>query len=178
MLLKISNQILQPNHLSMRNRLFKLIFLISIGLFGCNHGTKNTTSQGGDELINSPEHHFIAIFQKDSAFLKFKTMPNGKIQGSLVIKYAEPEPDALEKAFYHGEIIGQFKKDTLFADYIFADGTKSTKYRNPIAFLKKDDQLVLGFGAIENYLGKTWFINHKAINFSKSRFKFIPTKTE
>ncbi|WP_143167311.1 hypothetical protein [Mucilaginibacter sp. OK098] len=106
--------------------------------------------------------------------MKFKTMPNGKIYGRLVLKYSEPQSYDLEKEFDHGEIIGQFKKDTLFADYIFADGANRTVYRNPIALLKKSQKLVLGFGAIENYVGKSWFINHKAINFTRSRFQFLP----
>ena len=162
----------------MKTEIYKLIFFIPVFLFSCNHDTKNTAAQRGDnyKLINYPEQCFIAIYQKDSAFLKFKTMPNGKIYGRLVLKYAELQSNDLEKEFDHGEIIGQFKKDTLFADYIFADGTKSTVYKNPIALLKKSDKLILGFGAIENYLGKSWFINHKAINFNKSRFQFVPTE--
>jgi len=155
-----------------------LLFFCSMLLFSCNHGTKNTASRndGNHKLAENHEQCFTAIYQKDSAFLRFKTMPNGKIKGRLVIKYAEPEPDALEKDFYHGEITGQFKKDTLFADYIFADGANKTVYRNPIALLKKNNKLMLGFGAIENYLGKTWFINHKEINFNRSRFQFLPTE--
>ncbi|MDB4919669.1 hypothetical protein [Mucilaginibacter sp.] len=162
----------------MKNELYKLIFFISVFLFSCNHDTKNTALRSGDKykLINYPEHCFIAIYQKDSAFLKFKTMPNGKIYGKLVIKYSERQSNNQEKEFDHGEIIGQFKKDTLFADYIFADGTKRTHYRNPIALLKKGPKLVLGFGAIGYYVGKSWFINHKAINFTRSRFQFLPTE--
>ena len=160
----------------MKDEIYKLIFCISVLLFSCNHGTKNTAPRSRDKykLMNYPEHCFIAVYQKDSAFLKFKTMPKGKIYGRLVLKYSEPQSNDLEKEFDHGEITGQFKKDTLFADYIFADGTKTTIYRNPIALLKKGQKLVLGFGAIENYLGKTWFINHKAINFNRSRFQFLP----
>jgi hypothetical protein len=162
----------------MKNETYKLIFFISVFLFSCNHDTKNTAARSGDnyKLINYPEHCFIAIYQKDSAFLKFKTMPNGKIYGRLVIKYSERQSNNQEKEFDHGEIIGRFKKDTLFADYIFADGTKRTHYRNPIALLKKGPKLVLGFGAIGYYVGKSWFINHKAINFNRSRFQFSPTE--
>lgn len=154
------------------------LLLISILVSGCNHDTRNSAQRNEDnyKLIKSPEQCFIAVYQKDSAFLKFKSMPKGKIQGKLVMKYSEPDPITSEKEFYHGEITGEFKKDTLFVDYIFADGAKPTMYRNPLALLKKDNTLILGFGAIENYLGKTWFINHKAINFNKSRFQFQPAE--
>jgi len=66
-------------------------------LFSCNSGTKKIASYKDDnhKLIENREQCFTAIYQKDSAFLRFKTMPNGKIKGRLVIKYAEPEPDAL-----------------------------------------------------------------------------------
>ncbi len=159
----------------MKNEIYRLMFFISICLVSCNHGTKNAAlrNKGDYKLIENHEQCFTAIYQKDSAFLKFKTLPNGKINGRLVIKYADPEPDALEKDFYHGEISGQFKKDSLFSDYIFTDGAKTTVYRNPIALLKKNNKLMLGFGATENYLGKTWFINHKEINFNRSRFQFL-----
>jgi len=162
----------------MKNDIYTLIFFISMFLFSCNHDTKNTAPHNNDnhKPIENHEQCFLAVCQKDSAFLKFKTMPKGKIQGELVIKYAEPAPNTLEKEFYHGDITGQFKKDTLFVDYIFADGAKTTIYRNPMALLKKNNKLILGFGAIENYLGKTWFINHKEINFNKSRFQFLPTE--
>ena len=159
----------------MKNHTYKLIFIISAFLFGCQH-SKNSAPLNNDDysLIQRPEQCFLATFQKDSAFLKFKTLSNGKIRGKLIIKYAELEPLAVEKEFYHGEIKGQFTKDTLFADYLFADGNKLGIYRNPLAFLKKGNKLVLGFGAYVNYLGKTWLIHHQSINFDKCRFQFVP----
>jgi hypothetical protein len=162
----------------MKNGLYGLIFLAAVFLPGCEHYAKNSAQQDAENyrLSKSPEQCFVAVYQKDSAFLKFKAMPQGKIQGSLVIKYAELEPLALEKEFYNGEIKGRFTKDTLFAEYTFTDGTKKTVYKNPIALLRKGNQLLLGFGVTVNYLGRTWFPNHKAINFAKGRFQFAPVK--
>lgn len=162
----------------MKNKTYNLIFLLSVLLFGCRNHAKYKTLVNADDysLIKQPEQCFTATFEKDSAFFKYKTLPNGKIRGMLTIKYAEPEPLAVEKNFYHGEIKGRFTNDTLFADYIFANGKKMGIYRNPLAFLKKDNKLVLGFGAYVNYLGKTWLMNHQAINFNKGRFQFMPAK--
>ena len=162
----------------MKNEIYTVMFFISMCLFSCNQDTKNAAQRNEDnyKLIKSPEQCFIAVYKKDSAFLKFKTTPKGKIQGRLVIKYSEADPITFEKEFYHGQITGQFKKDTLFADYVFADGAKKTVYKNPIALLKKNNKLILGFGAIENYLGKSWLMNHKEINFNRSRFQFLPTE--
>jgi len=164
----------------MKNEIYTCIFFTSIFLFSCHRNVKNTTQPRDDiyRAIKNPEQCFIAVYQTDSAFLRYKTTPNGKIQGRLVIKYGELEPLALAKEFYHGEITGQFNKDTLFADYVFANGAKPALYRNPIALLKKGDKLVLGFGAYVNYLGRTWLMNHQAINFTKSRFQFAPGECE
>ena len=163
-------------NLKMKNDIYKLIFLIPVFLFSCNHHKKDTTPRNLDTytLIKNPERCFVAVYQKDSAFLKYKTAPDGKIQGRLIIKYAEPEAMALEKEFYHGDIKGKFTKDTLFADYLFVDGIHKTIYRNPLALLRKDNKLVLGFGVTINYLGRTWFRDHHAISFNNSRFKFAP----
>jgi hypothetical protein len=162
----------------MKNQICICVFLISASLFSCNHNKKNAAPTSGDnyEAIKSPEQCFTAIYQKDTAFLKFKTMPNGKIQGDLVMKYGELQPAALTKEFYRGKITGQFTKDTLFADYTFTNDTDKTVYRNPIALLKRDNKLILGVGATKSYLGRTWFIDHRAINFNNSRFQFVPGK--
>jgi len=162
----------------MKNQIYKLVLFIPLFLFSCNHGTKNTALRHEDSysLIRKPEQCFTAVFQKDTAFLKFKTMPNGKILGKLIIKYGELEPLASEKELYRGDISGKFNRDTLFADYVFTNGAKKTIYRNPLALLMKNNKLVLGYGTTINYLGRTWFMHHQAINFNNSRFQFLPAE--
>ena len=157
----------------MKNEIYKLIFFISVFLFSCKYPTKVADDY---KHVKGAEQCFAAVFQKDSAFLKFKTLPNHEIHGTLVIKYAEIEPNDLKKNLYHGEITGKFAKDTLFADYVFADRAEKTIYTNPIALLRKGGKLVLGSGAIETYLGKSWLMNHQAINFNKCRFQFVPAE--
>ena len=160
----------------MKNQIYKLVLFIPLFLFSCNHGTKNTALRHEDSysLIRKPEQCFTAVFQKDTAFLKFKTMPNGKILGKLIIKYGQLEPLAVKKEFYRGDISGQFNRDTLFIDYVFTDRDEKGLYRNPLALLRKNDKLMLGFGATINYLGRTWFRRHQEINFNNSRFQFTP----
>jgi hypothetical protein len=84
---------------------YRYALLISVGLFGCKYKLTDTES-GSYRRIESPEQCFKAIFQKDSAVLKFKTLPNGKILGRLFMKYGEPEPLAKEKEYYRDEIKG------------------------------------------------------------------------
>jgi hypothetical protein len=159
----------------MKNKIYRHIFL-SVFLLSCHRGAKNTVLPVDDnyKMAKNNEQCFTAIFQKDTATLKFNTMPNGKIEGRLVISYGELEPLALKKEFYHGEITGHVTKDTLFADYLFADGAAKTIYRNPMAFLLKDGKLILGVAAIENYLGRNFFVSK--IRFNRSRFQFEPAE--
>jgi len=160
----------------MKNEIYKVVFFIPLLFFSCTYVVKNNSPQPEDSysLISKPEQCFTAVFQKDSAFLKFKTMANGKILGKLIIKYGELEPLAVKKEFYRGDISGQFNRDTLFIDYVFTDRDEKGLYRNPLALLRKNDKLMLGFGATINYLGRTWFRRHQEINFNNSRFQFTP----
>lgn len=157
----------------MKNKLWPLIFVGPLLLFSCNNGVKHTASPDDYNLIKGPEQCFTAVYQKDSAFLKYKSLPDGKIQGKLVIKYGELELLAQEKEFYHGYIKGNFNGDTLFADYSFTNGDKKAIYRNPIALLNKGGKLAMGSGVTINYLGRTWFRDHSTINFNKCRFVFV-----
>jgi hypothetical protein len=53
-----------------------------------------------------------------------------------------------------GKILGEFRGDTLFASYTFIQGGYEKKtYKNPMAFLKKGNELILGNGKIETNMG-------------------------
>jgi hypothetical protein len=158
-------------NMQIKNEVYKLIFFSSAFFFSCKYAPKKADDY---KHVKGAEQCFTAIFQKDSAFLRLKTMPNHEIRGSLVIKYSNLEPNELKKHSYHVEITGKFTKDTLFADYSFADRAEKTMYQNPIALLREGNKLVMGFGAIETYLGRSWLMDHKAINFAKCRFQFAP----
>jgi hypothetical protein len=68
-----------------------------------------------------------------------------------------------------GEISGEFG-DTLFASYtLFKVAIKKT-YKNPMAFLKRGDDLILGNGEIT--LGASHFVNDAAIDFDRVKYKF------
>lgn len=157
----------------MKNQIYGCIFCVSALLFGCNNTHTKKTAQAGQAAVKY-EQCYTAVFQKDSAFLQLDTMAQGKVKGHLVIKYGEIVPPAAKKEYYDGEIDGKFTGDTLFADYRFTNAADKGIYQNPVALLKRDGKLLMGSGATENYLGKTWFVNHKAINFDKSRFQFVP----
>lgn len=100
---------------------------------------------------------------------------DGRIKGRLSVKYFNPDSVAKARQPTDGEFGGQFKGDTLLADYNFTSGkNKDAKYFNPIALLHKGDTLIMGHGAMYYYLGRTYFDPKTPIIYSNSRFRFLP----
>lgn len=115
---------------------------------------------------------YKALYDNDTIDLKINTLKNGKITGDMVMKII----DMPEKI---GKISGEFHGDTLFADYSFIEGTNTkTTFKNPMAFLKHDNELILGSGKIETYLGKSYFAKGTPINFEKVKYKFTSVDCE
>ncbi|HSD05704.1 hypothetical protein [Flavobacterium sp.] len=109
---------------------------------------------------------YKALYENDTIDLKINTLKNGKIAGDMVMKI-ENKPEKV------GTIEGEFRGDTLFADYSFIQGTnKDRVFKNPMAFLKRNDSLVLGSGEIITYLGKSYFTKGKPLNFKTVKYKF------
>lgn len=136
-----------------------LPFLASCG----NSENKKDTANAIDS--NAKKECFIAIDGADTAYLDLR-ISEIKVDGDLWIKYAD-------KPSNKGTVTGKFSGDTLFVDYTFNVGeTKSPIYKNPLAFLKKDQQLILGVGVIETSYGKSYFVKDKPINFERGKFTF------
>ena len=86
-----------------------------------------------------------------------------------MIKYTGKEQNV-------GTIAGKFNGDTLFVDYTFTVGeSDKPTYKNPLALLKKDKQMILGVGQIETTLGRSYFVKGEPINFERGKFTFEPT---
>ncbi len=156
----------------MKSSLFYLSFLALPLMLSCNQsGSKDPASK--DSLHASADtvgskQCYIAVDVKDTAEFSFNNFKDGKLRGHLVFRY-------LDKGKNDGEISGVFRGDTLFADYTFKIGTvNKTIYKNPLAFLKKDGNLILGVGQIETSLGRSYFVKGKPIRFDKGRFTFKP----
>ena len=72
-----------------------------------------------------------------------------------------------------GKIAGEFSGDTLFASYTFIQGdNKKVTFKNPMAFLKRGDQLILGNGKMQTTMGATYFVKGSPIDFESVKFKF------
>lgn len=157
----------------MKNSLLYLSFLALPLMFSCNRGgSDNSKSKGRLDALTDTvisKQCFIAVDQKDTATLTINNFENGKVNGHLLIKY-------VDKGKNDGQIEGAYKGDTLFVDYTFKIGTvNKTIYKNPLAFLKKDSNLVMGVGQIETHVGRSYFVKDKPISFEKGRFTFRPT---
>ena len=112
---------------------------------------------------------YKAVYDKDTVALRLNTLQTGKISGSMLMKMEnQPAKD--------GKISGEFRGDTLFADYTFVlGGNTKTTFRNPMAFLKKGNQLVLGNGQIQTTMGASYFVKGKPIDFEHVKYKFDET---
>lgn len=145
-------------------------------IFGCGQAPKEATTSIPAGL-KAGKQSYIALFEKDSAKLDIDIDQYGKVTGALTIKYGELKGEMTELIVNKGEITnGEFKGDTLVANYNFTSGNDKTMYTNPLALLHKGDTLVMGAGKIGNYLGRTYFDPKFPIEYQKARFKFVPVK--
>lgn len=109
---------------------------------------------------------YQAIYENDTINLTLNTLKSGKIDGDMVMKVA----GAPEKV---GDLEGEFRGDTLFADYSFIEGANKEKtFKNPMAFLKRDKQLILGNGTMQTTMGVSYLVKDKPIDFDRVKYKF------
>ena len=117
-----------------------------------------------EEIVSST--CYKATYETDTVDLKINTLKSGKVSGDLVMKlFANPKKI--------GEIYGEFHGDTLLVSYTFIDeGNEKVTYKNPMAFLKKGDELILGNGKMETSMGATYFVKGEPIDYENVKFKF------
>jgi hypothetical protein len=147
----------------MKNLGLFCLLLACIGLESCNKNKKDV-----DALAEKPVsvQCYKAIYEKDTIDLKINTLSTGKISGDMMMK-------VFNKAKKVGKIAGEFRGDTLFADYSFTlVANDKIIYKNPMAFLKRGNELILGNGKIETYLGASYFVKGQPIDFDSVKYKF------
>ena len=109
---------------------------------------------------------YRALYEKDTIDFKMNTLKDGSITGEMVMKVFNM-PRKL------GEIAGEFRGDTLFASYTFIEGAnKKVTFKNPMAFLKRGNELILGNGQIETSMGASYFVKGVPIDFERVKYKF------
>lgn len=152
----------------MRKLLMLGLLLGFIGFQSC----KNNESSNGAEAAKTEVEKYVkvecykTIYESDTIDLRLNTLKDGKIIGNMVMKI-EFAPEKV------GEIKGEFKGDTLFANYTFRQGTNKDRiFKNPMAFLRRGNELILGNGSIVTSLGVSYFEKGKPIDFDKVKYKF------
>nr|WP_315154395.1 hypothetical protein [uncultured Flavobacterium sp.] len=152
----------------MKNLGLFFLLLTCIGFESCkkdqNPKDAETTKVQDEKPISTA--CYKSLYENDTIDLTINTLKNGKITGNMIMKI-ENMPNKI------GKIAGEFRGDTLFADYSFIQGTNDkVKFKNPMAFLKHENELILGSGKIETYLGKSYFVKGTPIEFEKVKYKF------
>ncbi|MDI1318002.1 hypothetical protein [Flavobacterium sp.] len=147
----------------MKNLGFACLLLSCIVFQNCKKDTKEKVV-----VIEKPisVQCYTAVYEKDTLDLKINTLKEGKITGTM------------EMALFNfpkkvGELTGEVRGDTLFASYTFTqDGNKDKTFKNPMAFLKRGNELILGNGEIETTMGASYFVKGKPIDFDQVKYKF------
>lgn len=150
----------------MKNLGLFCLLLACIGFESCNKNQK--AAEATQAVVDKPVsvQCYKALYEKDTIDLKVNTLKNGKISGNMEMKLADM-PVKL------GKIAGEFRGDTLFVAYTFIQGDNDkVTFKNPMAFLKRGDQLILGNGEIETTMGASYFVKGKPIDFENVKYKF------
>ncbi|MFA6277711.1 MAG: hypothetical protein WC622_13230 [Pedobacter sp.] len=107
---------------------------------------------------------YMAISQNDTAWLKIDTSSK-QIKGLLNFSYANAKK-------FEGQFKGTFHGDTLKGHYDFKVNKVDKWYRNPVAFLKKENKLTMGVGEISMVWGSAFFDDKVPVDYQKGRFVF------
>lgn len=144
------------------------LLLACIGLESCNKKQNEEKVDVSAVAETKSVECYHALYEKDTINLKVNTMSDGKVTGDMVMK-------VFDKAEKVGTIAGEYRGDTLFVDYSFtlAENDK-VFYKNPMALLKSGNELILGNGKIETYMGASYFAKGQPIDFERVKYKFSP----
>ncbi|OIV41337.1 hypothetical protein [Flavobacterium johnsoniae] len=152
----------------MKNLILPCLLVICIGFQSCKNEEKQKEAEAakaeGEKIVSTD--CYKAIYEQDTIDLKLNTLKNGKLTGDMVMKVA---PSTVRT----GEVAGEFHGDTLFIAYTFKDSANKDKiFKNPMALLKRDKQLILGNGTMQTTMGVTYLVKDKPIDFDRVKYKF------
>ena len=116
------------------------------------------------DVVDSPGC-YSSVMGQDTMLLHLNTTGQ-EVTGNLTYNFYEKDDN-------QGTLRGTMHGDTLLADYTFmSEGTESVRQ---VAFLKKADGFVEGYGDAEDLAGKMVFKNTAALDFnSGTAFTKVP----
>ncbi|WP_163400017.1 hypothetical protein [Flavobacterium fluviatile] len=151
----------------MKKLVLSCLILSFAGLQSCKNSENlketETVSTEAEKVVST--QCYEATYETDIIDLKLNILENGKVGGNMSMKVSGAEERI-------GEIKGEFHGDTLFADYTFTEGANKKTFKNPMAFLKKGKQLILGNGTMQTTMGVTYLVKDKPIDFERVKYKF------
>eukprot|EP01012_Entosiphon_sulcatum_P027333 TRINITY_DN32934_c0_g1_i1.p1 TRINITY_DN32934_c0_g1~~TRINITY_DN32934_c0_g1_i1.p1 ORF type:complete len:158 (+),score=22.65 TRINITY_DN32934_c0_g1_i1:358-831(+) len=142
-----------------------VLSLATLFMAACQGGTaKKTQAKIDSTIVTNAEtppdavQCYQYIKNRDTATLSIKSEDN-KVTGTLGYNLYEKDKNA-------GTIAGVIKGDTIIASYTFqSEGQKSVR---EVAFLKKGDQLIEGFGDVQEVKGETKYKDLSKLKFDGS----------
>ena len=149
----------------MKNLGLFCLFMFCIAFESCNKNQKIVDIQAPTEKPISTQC-YTSLYENDTIKLEINTLKSGKITGNMTMRIVNM-PNKV------GKIAGEFRGDTLFAAYTFIQGANDkVTFKNPMAFLKRGDELILGNGKIETTMGASYFVKGEPIDFDNVKYKF------
>ena len=145
-------------------KFMKKVIIISTVLMGFIVSCKKEKPEEVIPAITEPviveatisEECYQGVLKKDTISMTLNLNGNQISSGKLSYKFFEKDSN-------EGTLSGELKGDTLIADYTFmSEGTTSVRQ---VAFLKKGNAYVEGYGDIIDDNGKVRFKNAKQLNF-------------
>lgn len=147
----------------MKNSIIFSLLLTCLAIGSCQNKKNETTDT--TEIVKY-DQCYKAMYEKDTLHLKFNTLEDEKVEGSLVMTIA----DIAKRT---GQISGKFRGDTLFVNYKFTQGeNRISTYKTPLAFLKQGDELILGDWDNEIAMDSSYNTSGKDIDFENIKYKF------
>jgi hypothetical protein len=119
---------------------------------GSRAASGDTTKAGAPQTV---QECYRKQSGSDTVLLQL-SISGEKVTGTLYINYSGKDKNS-------GTLQGRFRNDTLISDYTFqSEGKASVR---EVAFIRKGDSLVEGFGEIEERNGKMVFKNASQLRF-------------
>jgi len=152
----------------MKNLSLLYLLLTCIGFGSCKKEETKLANEAKKIAAETPisTECYKALYEQDTINLKINNFKNGEVTGDMEMRLAKMPVKI-------GEIAGKYRGDTLFVSYTFIEGiNKKLTYKNPMAFLKKENELILGNGQLETSMGASYFVKGTPIDFERVKYKF------
>lgn len=130
--------------------------MIILSLFSCNeHDNNEARTDTGLTTIPEEKFCYAYLHNNDTIILQILTIGDS-ISGTLINNLFEKDKNI-------GTVSGKINNDIIIGTYTFlSEGTESVR---PIAFKKQDNNMVEGYGSINNALH---FTDTVSLDFSNS----------